>query len=138
MPKPRSKSKVPTEQEWATAISALRHQFDLSQTAFGKKFHSSAMAVSRWKRGVQEPTARSYIEIGNLAGDPSAGIFGDVPDFATKIWCASCRDASTPARGILLTKLFWPAAVKGKYRQSCKWWLCRFLGWSRGLTGERR
>jgi SOS-response transcriptional repressor LexA len=75
VPKSRSKSKAPTEHEWATAISALRHRFALSQTAFGKKFHSSAMAVSRWERGAQEPTARSYIELGNLAGDPNCWYF---------------------------------------------------------------
>jgi SOS-response transcriptional repressor LexA len=75
MPKSRSKSKIPAGQEWATAISGLRHRFRLSQTGFGKKFHCSAMAVSRWERGAQEPTARSYIELGNLAGDPSCWYF---------------------------------------------------------------
>jgi SOS-response transcriptional repressor LexA len=28
------------------------------------------MAVSRWERGAQEPTAEAYIALGNLAGDP--------------------------------------------------------------------
>jgi SOS-response transcriptional repressor LexA len=75
MLKPRSKSKVLAGQEWSSAISDLRQRFELSQTAFGKKFHSSAMAVSRWERGVQEPTASSYIELGNLAGDPQCWYF---------------------------------------------------------------
>jgi phage repressor protein C with HTH and peptisase S24 domain len=75
MPKSRSRSKVPAGQEWASAISDLRHRFNLSQTTFGKKFHSSAMAVSRWERGTQEPTARSYIELGLLAGDPNCWYF---------------------------------------------------------------
>jgi len=30
----------------------------------------SAMAISRWERGEQEPSDRGYIELGNLAGDP--------------------------------------------------------------------
>src|SRR6202167_4793256 len=75
MPKSRSRSKVPARQEWASAISDLRHRSNLSQTAFGRKFHSSAMAVSRWERGTQEPTARSYIELGLLAGDPNCWYF---------------------------------------------------------------
>ena len=75
MTKSRRKSKLPTSQEWASAISDLRRTFKLSQTSFGKKFHSSAMAVSRWERGAQEPTARSYIELGNLAGDPICWYF---------------------------------------------------------------
>jgi SOS-response transcriptional repressor LexA len=75
MERSRSKSKTPTGQEWANAISDLRHKFALSQTGFGKKFHASAMAVSSWERGAQEPTARSYIELGNLAGDPLCWYF---------------------------------------------------------------
>jgi SOS-response transcriptional repressor LexA len=33
------------------------------------------MAVSRWERGAQEPPSHSYIEIGNLAGDPGCWYF---------------------------------------------------------------
>ena len=33
------------------------------------------MVVSRWERGAQEPTAGSYIELGNLAGDPLCWYF---------------------------------------------------------------
>jgi SOS-response transcriptional repressor LexA len=53
----------------------LRQRFELSQTAFGKRFHSSEKAVSRWERGAQEPTASSYIELGNLAGDSQCWCF---------------------------------------------------------------
>src|SRR6202451_3120771 len=70
------KSRAPTSREWTSAISALRHAFKLSQTSFGKRFHSSSMAVSRWERGAQEPTARRYIELGNLAGDPMLVFLG--------------------------------------------------------------
>jgi len=33
------------------------------------------MAVSRWERGAQEPPAGSYIELGNLSGDPACWYF---------------------------------------------------------------
>jgi SOS-response transcriptional repressor LexA len=33
------------------------------------------MAISRWERGEQEPTDRGYIELGNLAGDPTCWYF---------------------------------------------------------------
>ncbi len=33
------------------------------------------MAISRWERGVQEPASRSYIELGNLSGDPDCWYF---------------------------------------------------------------
>src|SRR3984885_1292138 len=65
LPKPR----------WATSVSELRHSLNLSQTDFGQGLHSSAMGVSRWERGNQEPSAGSYIELGNLAGAPLCWYF---------------------------------------------------------------
>lgn len=71
----RHKSNLPAKPDWATSISDLRGTLDLSQTDFGRRLHSSAMAVSRWERGAQEPAAGSYIELGNLAGDPLCWFF---------------------------------------------------------------
>jgi SOS-response transcriptional repressor LexA len=42
----------------------------LSQSEFGGKLNTSAMAVSRWERGIQEPPAQIYIQLGILVGDP--------------------------------------------------------------------
>src|SRR5580698_768463 len=67
--------KVPVRPEWAIRILELRGLLELNQTAFGHKLQSSAMAVSRWERGAQEPASHSYIEIGNLAGDPRCWYF---------------------------------------------------------------
>jgi SOS-response transcriptional repressor LexA len=75
MRKSLSKSAVPAKQNWAVTICDLRHRLNLSQTAFGQRLHSSAMAVSRWERGVQEPPAGTYIELGNLAGKPLCWLF---------------------------------------------------------------
>lgn len=75
MPELPSKVGVPTRPEWANKILELRDRLHLNQTAFGHKLQSSAMAVSRWERGVQEPPSHRYIEIGNLAGDPRCWYF---------------------------------------------------------------
>ncbi|HEX4076107.1 MAG TPA: S24 family peptidase [Candidatus Acidoferrales bacterium] len=61
--------------QWAATIAALRSSLHLSQTEFGQKLGVSAMGVSRWECGVQEPQARGYIELGNLAGDPDCWNF---------------------------------------------------------------
>jgi SOS-response transcriptional repressor LexA len=61
--------------EWARRILALRHRLKLSQSDLGKQMNSSAMAVSRWERGVQEPPANVYIQLGNLTGDPECWYF---------------------------------------------------------------
>ena len=47
----------------------------LSQSEFGSRLHYSAMAVSRWETGKQEPTSRSFIELGNLSGPPKCWMF---------------------------------------------------------------
>jgi SOS-response transcriptional repressor LexA len=60
---------------WAAKIHELREHLGLNQTSFGHKLQSSAIAVCRWERGVQEPSSHSYIEIGNLAGDPGCWYF---------------------------------------------------------------
>ena len=57
MAKSRRTSHVLPGQEWASAISELRHRSNLSQSVLGKKFHPSALAVSRWESGEHEPTA---------------------------------------------------------------------------------
>jgi SOS-response transcriptional repressor LexA len=75
MPKAPKKSRLPAKPEWAGKILELRQQLGLNQTAFGHKLQSSAMAVSRWERGAQEPPSHSYIEIGNVAGDPRCWYF---------------------------------------------------------------
>ncbi|MCU1341660.1 MAG: putative prophage repressor [Candidatus Acidoferrum typicum] len=75
MPKSQSKSGIPPKPEWATAISELRQRLNLSQTAFGRRLHSSAMGISRWERGTHEPPAGIYIELGNLAGAPLCWYF---------------------------------------------------------------
>lgn len=75
MRKPRDKSKPGKRPEWANAIARLRERLKLNQTSFGEQLHSSAMAVSRWERGAQEPPSHSYIELGNLSGDPECWYF---------------------------------------------------------------
>src|ERR1700733_219088 len=61
--------------DWACRILALRQRLHLSQTTFGQMVDSSAMGVSRWERGVQEPPSHGYIGIGNIAGDPHCWYF---------------------------------------------------------------
>src|ERR1700731_2809310 len=61
--------------DWAVSIHNLRKRLGLSQSDFGALLHYSAMAVSRWETGKLEPSARCYIQLGNLAGDPEGWIF---------------------------------------------------------------
>ena len=60
---------------WSTKIEALRHGRKLNQSEFGAQLGISAMGVSRWERGVAEPSGEIYIRLGNLAGDPLCWFF---------------------------------------------------------------
>ena len=61
--------------EWADRITALRRHAELTQSGLGKHLNCSAMAVSRWERGQQEPPANVYIQLGNITGDPECWYF---------------------------------------------------------------
>src|SRR5229473_164825 len=61
--------------EWAKTVVRLRKQLGFPQATFGNSFHCSAMAVSRWERGISEPPSHTYIELGNIAGDPLCWYF---------------------------------------------------------------
>src|ERR1700688_4499615 len=61
--------------DWAVSIFNLRKRLGFSQSAFGSILHYSAMAVSCWETGKLEPSARCYIQLGNLAGDPEGWSF---------------------------------------------------------------
>lgn len=64
-----------TAPEWSARVSAFRKRLNISQTEFGERLNTSAMAISRWERGQAEPTAAAYLRLGNLAGDPTCWYF---------------------------------------------------------------
>src|SRR6202140_5452653 len=61
--------------QWSSAILSLRQRLGQSQSEFGSRLHYSAMAVSRWETGKQEPTSRCFIQLGNIAGQPDCWLF---------------------------------------------------------------
>lgn len=60
---------------WADKVSQLRKRLNLSQAELGSQLQYSAMAISRWERGLQEPPADCYIKLGELAGSPDCWYF---------------------------------------------------------------
>jgi SOS-response transcriptional repressor LexA len=60
---------------WAKAIRALRLRLELSQAGLGARIGFSAMTVSRWERGAQEPPSHGYIGLGNLSRDAECWFF---------------------------------------------------------------
>jgi phage repressor protein C with HTH and peptisase S24 domain len=61
--------------EWAEKLELLRGKLGLSQAALARKLNVSAMAPSRWERGVHEPPASIYLELGKMAGPKECWYF---------------------------------------------------------------
>ncbi len=61
--------------EWARCIAELRQRMQLTQTQLAEQVGVTAMTVSRWERGLVEPTAGGYISLGNLAEGKHAWYF---------------------------------------------------------------
>jgi SOS-response transcriptional repressor LexA len=54
--------------ELASRVFQLRRLLKLSQSELGHRLNASAMAVSRWERAVQAPSADVCVLLGSLAG----------------------------------------------------------------------
>jgi phage repressor protein C with HTH and peptisase S24 domain len=61
--------------EWCRKVLAFRHELKVSQQELGNRLGKSAMTVSRWECGEGEPSGKTYIALGNLAGDPLCWYF---------------------------------------------------------------
>lgn len=64
----------PISAEWAERIRKLLGALKLSQAGLAERLGISPPTVSRWLQGRHEPTAESYIALGNLAHPPD-GIY---------------------------------------------------------------
>ncbi len=50
-------------------IERLRREKGITQSALAQRLNVSAMSVSRWERGVQEPSSQIFVRLGSLASD---------------------------------------------------------------------
>ncbi|HUD15215.1 MAG TPA: XRE family transcriptional regulator [Terracidiphilus sp.] len=64
-----------TSPEWSNRIRRLLVDLKLTQARLGERLGVSPPTVSRWIQGRHEPTAESYIALGNLAGRPDGVYF---------------------------------------------------------------
>ncbi len=61
--------------EWADRIRRLLRELNLSQAGLAERLGVSPPTVSRWLKGRHEPTAESYIALGNLCHPPEGLYF---------------------------------------------------------------
>jgi DNA-binding XRE family transcriptional regulator len=56
-------------------IERMRCALGLSQAGLARKLKVSAMAVSRWERGINEPSSSIYVQLGKMAGSADCWYF---------------------------------------------------------------
>jgi len=66
---------VATTPDWAKHLTRLREREGLTQTALAAILNVSPMSVSRWERGVQEPSPGIFLQLGNIARDGESWFF---------------------------------------------------------------
>jgi len=64
-----------TTREWSEGIRRLLKALELTQAGLAGRLGVSPATVSRWLAGKNEPTAETYIALGNLAGRPEGNYF---------------------------------------------------------------
>lgn len=66
---------LPTTREWSDHLRRLIRDLKLTQAGLAERLGVSPATVSRWFAGKNEPTAETYVALGNLAGKPEGNYF---------------------------------------------------------------
>src|SRR5260221_14575434 len=74
-------SKNITAPGWAKRIERFRASLNMSQAQLGQELQYSAMAISRWERGIQEPPGECYVKLGKLAAGQDRWLFWERAGF---------------------------------------------------------
>jgi DNA-binding XRE family transcriptional regulator len=71
-----TRKKRPPRPEWAVRIERLRkNELRITGAVFGKALGVSAMAVSYWENGDNQPSGDHYAKMGNMAPTPSTRLY---------------------------------------------------------------
>jgi len=74
----KKQSKRSAFPEWALRITALRARLDINQAELARRMECSAMTISRWERGLLQPSAEHFIQLGNLGNKDEAWFFWEM------------------------------------------------------------
>src|SRR5579862_4705500 len=64
--------------EWGLQITSLRERLGINQAELARRMECSAMTISRWERGLLQPSAEHFIQLGNLAHKSEAWFFWEM------------------------------------------------------------
>jgi phage repressor protein C with HTH and peptisase S24 domain len=90
-----------TTREWCGRLRRLLEELKLTQAGLAERLGVSPATVSRWLAGKNEPTAETYVALGNLVGRPDGNYFweragidtSELPDTSLRQALSSIRVA---------------------------------------------
>jgi phage repressor protein C with HTH and peptisase S24 domain len=139
----KRKSKRIVLPEWGLQITALRERLGINQAELARRMECSAMTISRWERGLLQPSAEHFIQLGNLADKSEAWFFWEMsgvqPAKVLDALSASVRAkraSETPQRRG--EHLEGKAASAGKTPHLVDVPLLKAVAGSHGFPGDRR
>src|SRR5215469_9849241 len=74
----KKKNKTAAQPEWVSEIIALRERIGINQAELARRMQCSAMTISRWERGLLQPSAEHFIQLGNLGDKNEAWFFWEM------------------------------------------------------------
>src|SRR5215467_6943370 len=72
------RSKRETLPEWVSQITTMRERLGINQAELARRMECSAMTISRWERGLLQPSAEHFIQLGNLGNKNEAWFFWEM------------------------------------------------------------
>src|SRR5579859_6054536 len=94
----KKKSKLGTLQEWASQITKLREHLKINQAELARRIECSAMTISRWERGLLQPSAEHFVQLGNLGSKSEAWFFWEMAGIQASKMVDSLRGSSRKSR----------------------------------------
>src|SRR5262249_7872481 len=74
----KKRTKREAAPEWGSQITALRDGLGINQAELARRLECSAMTISRWERGLLQPSAEHFIQLGNLGNRTEAWFFWEM------------------------------------------------------------
>lgn len=74
----KNRQKRSVSPEWVQQITLLRERLGVNQAGLARKMECSAMTISRWERGLLQPSAEHFIQLGNLGNNSEAWFFWEM------------------------------------------------------------
>lgn len=74
----KQRAKRPSAPEWAAQITGFRERIGINEAELARRMQCSAMTISRWERGLLQPSAEHFIQLGNLGNKNEAWFFWEM------------------------------------------------------------